>query len=102
MDAPTAGHLLRQIATRQQQADAARVADLAAAERTAVVAALERVSPRARVDVSVLIETVRTEVRARAEAEAARRQRDGGDVLAALNYQLSLISRGELADMRDE
>ena len=96
MDAPTAGHLLRQITARQRQADAMRVADLGDAERTAVVAALERVSSRARVDVDKLIATVRADVAKRAEAEAATQP----DMLGILRYELLLKSPEELLALR--
>ncbi len=97
MDAPTAGHLLRQITARQRQADAIRVANLGDAERTAVVAALERVSSKARVDVDKLIATVRADVAKRAEAEAAKQP----DMLGILRYELLLKSPEELLALRD-
>lgn len=99
MRAPTAGSLLKQIAARRQQADAARVADLNDAERAAVVQALERVSPRARIDVRLLVATVTAEVRARAEAETARRARS--NQVAALTYKLSLAPMSQLEQLRD-
>lgn len=100
MRAPTAGSLLKQIAARRQQADAARVADLNDAERAAVVEALERVSPRARIDVRLLVDTVTAEIRARAEAEAARRARSNN--VAAFSYKISLVPMPQLEQLRDQ
>lgn len=97
MDAPTAGSLLRQIAARQRQADAARIADLSDAERAAVVAALEKVPSRSRVDVGRLITSVRREV-----ADHIAASKPEPNLAGIFRYQLSLMSYEALVRLRDE
>lgn len=95
--APTAGALLRELDRRQYQAHLSALGDVADADREAVTRALKQVPRNARVDVAILIETLQKEAAARAEAKAARQP----DVLGILNYQMSLISKGELTGLRD-
>ena len=77
------------------------LADLDEREHEAVADALATVKSSARVDVRVLVATVRAQLRRRDEAEAERRQVDGGAALSAMRYQITLATRDELEHMRD-
>ena len=71
MSVMTASAVIRALDRRRAQNHIASLADLDDTHHEAVAHALAGVPPKARVDVPILIETVREQVRARAEAEAA-------------------------------
>jgi hypothetical protein len=94
----SAGTILRNIALRQRQSEVAQIIDLPDNERAAAVDALSRVKADAKVDVAVLIATLRKEAQDRASAAAAR----APDLLGVFNFGLSLMTQGELERMRDD
>lgn len=100
MDAPTAAQILRSLDRHRVQAQFASLADLDDAGHDAVRRALSAVPAGSRIDVDILIASVRADVVRRAEAEAAKRAEV--NPLGILKYRLSLMSKGELGAMRDE
>ncbi len=96
MNAPTAGTILRELDRRSYQANLSALGDIADEDRDAVVRALSGVSPKARVDVGLLIETLRNEAQERAEAEAERLKADADP----WRYELLLKSPEELLALR--
>ena len=101
MTALRANTILRQLESREQQTQIATLSALDAAHRDEVRRLLGQVKPTARIDLPALISSVRREVAARAELEAA--SRPSAD---AIRYELELriqaASRGELEDLRDD
>lgn len=89
--APTAASLLKAVAANKRQTDAARIADLADAEREAVVAALSGVKPNAKIDVAVLIAETRDRL---AEAEARKPEAE------PWRYAITLMAPAQLSTFR--
>lgn len=99
MSAPTARTILRDLNRRRAQAQIATLGDLDDDAHDAVRRALSAVPANARIDLPLLIESVRRDIAARAEAEAERAR--ANSPLKSLRYRLSLISEGRLTELRD-
>ena len=85
---PTAGAILREIDRRQYQASIADLYNIADADRDAVVLALGGVPRNARIDIAVLVATLRRE----AAERAARRPPADASI-----YERLLVSQGYVA-----
>ena len=97
MTAPTAKTILRDLDRRRAQVQIATLGDLDDAASEEVRRALSAVPGNARIDVPLLVELVRRGIAARAEAKAERMRQDAP--LRALQYRLSLMSEGRLAEL---
>jgi hypothetical protein len=95
---PTVGHILKELDRRRFANGMAALADIADHDRDLVTQALARAPKSARVDVGVLVETLRKEAHERAEAESARRSAEA----EPWKYELLLKSPAELVAMRDD
>lgn len=96
--APTAASLLRQLDAHRTQVQITALTGLDAVAQAEVRRALRGVKGSARIDVDLLIGSVRRDIAERAEREAQREP----DVLGILQYRLSLMTQGELVEMRDD
>lgn len=102
MAALTAAGVLRALDRQRTQQHVAALADLDRREHDAVAEALEGVSPKAKIDIGLLVQTVRNKLQRRDAAEAERRQHTGADILGALRYGWSLKPLHELKAIRAE
>lgn len=95
MTAPTAAAIIRALERQRHQSDIAQLSELDGAHSEAVRAALFAVPRNARIDVRLLLDSVRRQIAARAEA-ASRRQ---PDVMAVLRYGVTLVSEAGLEQL---
>lgn len=94
----TAAGILRQLDAHWLGAQMAALAALDTAHQAEVRRELRAVRPSARIDLGVLVESVKAQVQARAEADAERLAKSAP--MMALRYRLSLLSEGRLKELR--